>query len=331
MVKAKDLLEDEDDEVNEAYESLSKKLEALRKDSPEDQEEDLPAGRQGEDQEEKEIKSLDDRTEDEDLEEDKEEPEETSKEQIKEELDSPEKPGLDPLDKDDHLSEEEVKKMNEKEQKETLTSETEDMVDDKEDEGPTLDDLAKEEPIPQLGNASRSQYFSETAPLPESGNVFNSKYDGLGRPKGSSKLHIFILVLLGLAIIGGTVYLLRTQFSQEPTPTPTPEAPIVTPASEPTPAPLDRSKFKIRVLNGTTKSGLAASVSAKLKDLGYQSDKVGNATNSAFTRTVVRVKSSATGLLEQLIKDLTPDFEASSDSSLKDGDSADAEVILGTR
>lgn len=304
MVKAKDLLED--DEVNEAYESLSKKLEALRKDSPEDQE--------------KEVKSLDDSSEDENPE-DKEEQEETKKEQMKD----------DPLDKDDHLSEEEVEKLNEKEQKETLTSEAENIGDEKEDEGPTLDDLAKEEPIPQLGNAPRSQYFSETSPLPETGNVFNSKYDSLGRPKGSSKLHIFILILLGLAIIGGTVYLLRSQFSKESTPTPTPEAPIVTPSPEPTPAPLERSKFKVRVLNGTTKSGLAASVSAKLKGLGYQSDKVGNATNSAFEKTVVRVKSSATGLLDQLVRDLSPDFSASSDSPLKDSDSADAEIILGTR
>lgn len=288
MVKAKDLLEkspqdpekDQDDEINEAYESLSKKLEALRKDSPEDSSASGEAG--SEQDEEKKEKGVEEETED--------------------ELDSSEKPVL---------------------------SEAEGSESSKPEEE-TLDDLAKEEPIPQLGNASRSQYFSETSPLPESSNVFNSKYDGLTRPKGTSKLHIFILVLLGLAIIGGTVYLLRTQFSQEPTPTPIPEAVVVTPTPEPTP-PIERSKIKVRILNGTTKTGLAASVSAKLKGLGYQSEKVGNATNSAFERTVVRVKSGTAGLLDQLIKDLTPDFDATTSTELKDQDQADAEVILGTK
>jgi hypothetical protein len=106
---------------------------------------------------------------------------------------------------------------------------------------------------------------------------------------------------------------------------------VVTPTPEPTPEAVDRSKFKIRVLNGTTKTGLAASVSAKLKDLGYQTDKVGNATNSAFQTTLVRVKQSSTGLLDQLIRDVAPDFSAASSTELKDSDSADGEVILGTK
>jgi hypothetical protein len=91
----------------------------------------------------------------------------------------------------------------------------------------------------------------------------------------------------------------------------------------------DRAGFKVRVLNGTSKSGFAATISKKLTDLGYQSDRVGNATNSAFLKTIVRLKPSAASLSAQLVKDLNPDLSAQSEGELRANDSADAEVIIG--
>jgi hypothetical protein len=151
---------------------------------------------------------------------------------------------------------------------------------------------------------------------------------------GVSKALIVILVVIVLALIGGTAFLLRDKFSPtevEPSPSPELETPVATLAPSPTPEPLDRSQYKIRILNGTSTSGLAASVSAKLKELGYQIDRTGNATNSAFPQTVVRAKDSATGLIEQLIQDLSSDYQAASSSALKSTDAVDAEVVIGAK
>ena len=100
---------------------------------------------------------------------------------------------------------------------------------------------------------------------------------------------------------------------------------------DPSPKAVDRSAYTIRVLNGTGKSGLAAKIAGQLKDLGYKTEKVGNATNSAFKQTVVRVKSGEDALLEQLVKDLSGDFEADGQASLKSSESVDAEIILGAK
>ncbi len=179
-------------------------------------------------------------------------------------------------------------------------------------------------------------YSSYNKPSPSGfagGNRNNYSNFQSNPPSGrSNKLQLFILVLLGLAVIGGTVYLLKSQFKNS-----SDQASVSSPVNSPSPLPsptaasIDRSKFKIRILNGTPKAGLAASVSAKLKDLGYQIDKTGNASNSAFTKTVLRTKTSATGLGDRLVKDLAPDYDASPAGSLPDSDAADGEVTLGLK
>ncbi len=214
----------------------------------------------------------------------------------------------------------------------------------------TLDDLAQEpisedseESIPNLRSQKPqsdvsipSQIGNYQTPSDYTQNPTRSPFSryGADRPKKSPKWHLLILALIGIAVIGASIYLLKNQFKDQggsSSASPSPQA-STEPSPSPSPTPsVDRSKFKIRVLNGTSQAGLAASVSAKLKDLGYQTDKTGNATNSAFTRTVVRVKSSATGLLEQLIKDLTFQFDATSAGNLKSDDAADGEVIIGTK
>lgn len=195
----------------------------------------------------------------------------------------------------------------------------------------SLDDLAKEEEddtfkqqIPPLDSSSSTTYFQRNFQRGVNQTISPNR-------NRSSKIHLLILLIIGLVVIGGTVYLLKSQFpASSPTPSPS-EEPQATPSPTATPQALDRGKFKVRVLNGTSTTGLAASVSAKLKNLGYQTDKVANATNSAFARTVVRIKGDVAGLLEQLTRDLAPEFEAISETALKDNDSADAEVILGKK
>lgn len=188
-----------------------------------------------------------------------------------------------------------------------------------------------------FGGADDTNYEQRTTPpagFRPSNDFFNSPGSGMRRPKKASIWHIVALILIGIAVIGGTVFLLKSQFggdkeSTTSTPAPTQAA---TPTPSPTPQAIDRSKFKLRVLNGTSKAGLAGTTADKLKALGYQIDKTGNATNSAFLRTIIRAKSGDTQLIDQLVKDLSANsLDASSSGSLKDSDSSDAEIIIGAK
>ncbi len=160
--------------------------------------------------------------------------------------------------------------------------------------------------------------------------VMNSNSAGGGKK-------ILILLSLAVAILFAvSFYFLKGKSTVKPQSSPSPSPQIeITFDSSPSPTPVltstpsfSRSKYIIRVLNGTDKIGLAGSTSARLKELGYSIDKTGNASTSA--QTLIRVKSGLSDLLKQLIKDLSPDFAALEDKTLlKDEDSASAEVILG--
>lgn len=151
-----------------------------------------------------------------------------------------------------------------------------------------------------------------------------------------SKAVLIITIVVVLIVLIGAGFFLKTRIDKltaEPTPSPTSVAttPITT---EPTPSPtpsFDRSKYTLRILNGTKTAGLAATVSAKLKDLGYQIGKTGNATSSAIEQTAVRTKNGNDDLIAQLIKDLASDYQAASASALKASDDVDAEIIIGTK
>lgn len=170
-------------------------------------------------------------------------------------------------------------------------------------------------------------------PYPQSPFVKNSFRNGPPPKRGASKLHLVILLLLGIAVIGGTVYFLKTQFKSnqqtavvvetapeptlEPTPTPEPEA--------------NRADFTIKVLNGTTTTGLAGEITEKLKELGYKTEKGANAPRQDFEQTLVSVKPGQEILLNTLIKDLSYQFEASAGPTLKETDPLDAQIILGEK
>lgn len=222
----------------------------------------------------------------------------------------------------------------------------------------TLDDLASDQPATFDRNADNespirrsniNQPYNNYAQGPAAtysdepmhsrgGNPANRPFDyTIDRNTGSTKknkMGLIFLIIFGLVVVGGAAYLLKYQFNNaKPSPSSSPtEVPSTVPTATPAPTPtVDRSKFKIRVLNGTSQSGLAATVQDKLKGLGYQGDRVGNATNAAFLRTQVRVKPNSTDLLNQLISDLAPTYDATSSTALKASDAADAEVILGTK
>lgn len=152
----------------------------------------------------------------------------------------------------------------------------------------------------------------------------------------NSKLKFILLGLVVLLILGALGYLLIFSRDEEVkndavSPQDSSLEPQPSPSPEPTPIveEIDRSGFTLRILNGTKTSGLAASASATLKGLGYEVERTGNATNSAFLKTVIRVKAGSESLFEALIKDLMPMFEGEKGPGLRDSDAVDAEIILG--
>jgi hypothetical protein len=188
----------------------------------------------------------------------------------------------------------------------------------------------------QIPSRVSSQNFPPPKNMNQERPSFSPSYNGVPRRRGISKFHVLLLIVIGLVVIGATVYLLKNQFKNNLAflnkATPTPQAtsePTAVPSPTTAPVSLDRTKFKIRVLNGTPTTGLAASVAAKLKEVGYQQDKVGNASNSSFLKTQVKVKPGNNDLADQLIKDLSDKFSAVLSGDLKDSDAADGEVIIG--
>ena len=149
----------------------------------------------------------------------------------------------------------------------------------------------------------------------------------------SGKKRFLIMGIVGLVIAGAIFYFLKDKFGGQTKVSPSPAAvsPIIKESPSPSPeVSFERSKYTIRVLNGTKLTGMAASTSAKLKDLGYKIERTGNATDSAFLKTVVRVKPDLEELLANLLKDLSAlDFKGEEGLQLKDSDTSDGEVILG--
>lgn len=304
----------EEDKVEAAYENISKKLESIRSGkTPEDDEEESDDSKGS-----KESEDLGD----EGLEEWK------GPKGMKSEEEE------DPLDEEDQKEEsKDSKESEEKEENEEEDSEAQKKTDPQPD---TLDDLTEDDyDIPNL-KGSRQEGYNSSMETTNDPNIFFSQHNQPVPPKRANKFHLLILVVIGVAVIGFTIYILKGGFGEisiNPQPSPSPSV-QASPTPTPTPEPeVDRGKFTIRVLNGTPTTGLAKTVNDKLKGLGFNTSNPGNASNSAFTQTIIHVKESSAGasLLQRLILDLAPDYEAAESTKLDSSSSYDAEVILGKK
>jgi chemotaxis protein histidine kinase CheA len=170
-------------------------------------------------------------------------------------------------------------------------------------------------------------------------NNFFSQHSQPQAPKRANKFHLLVLVLIGIGVIGFTVYILKGGFGDinlgttEPSPSPSAAA-TAEPTPTPTPAPeIEKADFTVKVLNGTTTSGLAGKVRDKVKELGYETATPGNNSDTDVEQTEVRVKegTESAALLQSLIADLAPDYEAIAGDPLDDKAAYDAEVIVGAK
>jgi len=118
-----------------------------------------------------------------------------------------------------------------------------------------------------------------------------------------------------------------------PTPSASPVA-VSSPITEPSPSTenLDRKDVSIRVVNGSGVSGKAASVRDFLEELGWKVASIGNADGDDYKTTEVRFKADSKKFESLIIEDLSSDYDASaSTDNLDASDSADIEVIVGTK
>lgn len=106
--------------------------------------------------------------------------------------------------------------------------------------------------------------------------------------------------------------------------TPSPEATVG--------ANLDKSEPKVRVLNGTNTSGLAATAKEFLETKGYTVSAIGNAVSRDFETTKIRFKKGFEKFESVLKADLSSKYSVSiSSDALEASDSADIEIIVGSK
>lgn len=114
----------------------------------------------------------------------------------------------------------------------------------------------------------------------------------------------------------------------KPTETPTPTD-IPTPTATPTPK-VDKTKVKVKVLNGGGVAGKATVVKNLLKEKGYEDILTGNADNFEYEKTEVQVKEDKSFIFPLIAEDLADDVTVSEPSEIDEEEAADVIIIIGS-
>ncbi len=163
-------------------------------------------------------------------------------------------------------------------------------------------------------------------------------YQESNQGKNAKWLWLLIIII----IIGGLVFAFIRGIGpfgqlrgskEEASPTPTSDTSFV---SSPTPeatagANIDKASAKVRILNGSGKAGAASSAKDFLEGKGYKVATLGNADKFDFEQTVLRFKVSFKSFEDVLTSDMSSKYSVKSGASLEATDSADIEVILGSK
>lgn len=149
-------------------------------------------------------------------------------------------------------------------------------------------------------------------------------------PKKKSKSKVIFLIL-GIIILTVAGFLVLNQKNVKNIATGAAQTPASVPTEEPTPTPkpaLIRSDWTFEVLNGSGKTGLAKSISLSLKDLGYETVKIGNADKSS-AKTQILVKKELLEKIELVIADLKDVIKIATISGELEDSTASARIIIG--
>lgn len=134
------------------------------------------------------------------------------------------------------------------------------------------------------------------------------------------------------ALTGGILFYMNNSSVDEDKPSKkTSSTPTAQQTSTPTPAPtLKRSDLLVKVLNGSGIGGKAGDAQSFLEGLGYEDIETGNASSFDYEETVVSIKEDKEEYLDMIIKDLSEEYEVSSESGTLDEDSLfDIEITIG--
>ncbi len=152
----------------------------------------------------------------------------------------------------------------------------------------------------------------------------------------------WLWLLIILIIIGALVFAFFkgigpfSQFrksSGKPEASPTPQVvSSSSPEASPQTQELDKTKPQIRVLNGSGVAGVASSFKDFIEGLGYKVTSIGNAENYGYSQSQIRFKVDFKKYSNSLVSDLSNKYSVKvSDSDLESTDSADIEIIVGTK
>ncbi|OGH39240.1 MAG: hypothetical protein A2905_01680 [Candidatus Levybacteria bacterium RIFCSPLOWO2_01_FULL_36_10] len=172
---------------------------------------------------------------------------------------------------------------------------------------------------------------------PEAQVSGSEPFIGLPQEKNNKKLLIFLVITLLIVLGGGAFYVYKNVLNNK---TPVKNVvqkvspsiykkPTLTPTATLTPPQL--TKYSIKVLNGSAISGEAAKVKSMLEKEGFMVSSVGNATNSAFTKTVISAKKTVSqAYLEKLKTDLSSSYLLDNTQVLPDTQTSDVVVTIGS-
>ena len=117
--------------------------------------------------------------------------------------------------------------------------------------------------------------------------------------------------------------------------TPKPKVVESTPSASPSASveeKIDKSKYKIKILNGSGIEGEAGKLSDLLKFKEYNIDSVGNANFFDFEETEVQFKISVPSkYIDSLLMDLKKDYAVIKGDVLTDDDDVDVLITVGTK
>ncbi len=106
--------------------------------------------------------------------------------------------------------------------------------------------------------------------------------------------------------------------------------PSIVPSKTPEKETIDRSKWSLEILNGTSKPGLAREVADRLEKKGYKVSKAGNANSNSYSETQIFISDEKEDLEIQLfMEDVGVEFDVSEQSGEIDGLSNSARIIIG--
>lgn len=158
----------------------------------------------------------------------------------------------------------------------------------------------------------------------------------------TSNKKIYIqLLLIGISltfIIGSLIWFFMNQekpISETPLPVETTISPTITETESPTPistpsAEVSIADYKMSILNGSGKAGVATQLSDVLKEKGYDVTNTGNADRNDYEKSEIRYKSSVPkDLKKTLDKDLENLYNFIIGDTLEDSDTSDIVIIVG--